>query len=194
MSWVASTGERICEMCAMPFIPVGRRQRFCGSSVQRTGCSYKRRRITADKWRVENPEHYKRLIDDWVKRNPDIVRGYGLKYYHANKESRAEYARRWRENNPKRHKELYAEWAKANTDKIRVKDAKRRAAKLKATPEWADQAQIKEIYTAATRSGMEVDHIVPLKHPLVCGLHVPWNLQLLSKPENSRKNNRFIVA
>jgi|SRR6185369_12518914 len=54
-----------------------------------------------------------------------------------------------------------------------------------ATPLWAYRSTIVEWYRAARRftklTGVEwtVMHEVPLKHPLVCGLHCPDNFQLV---------------
>ena len=63
--------------------------------------------------------------------------------------------------------------------------------KLQATPHWANQEVIKQIYKEATEKGMHVDHIVPLNNPLVCGLHCEFNLQILPATENLRKSNKF---
>lgn len=79
----------------------------------------------------------------------------------------------------------------------RADGAKRRAAKLKATPRWADRKEIAKVYAEAvertreTGVRMEVDHIVPLRGENVCGLHVANNLQVLTRTENSKKGNRF---
>lgn len=40
-------------------------------------------------------------------------------------------------------------------------------------------------------TGLEVDHIIPIKNDLVCGLHVPWNMHYVTRSENARKSNFF---
>ena len=73
----------------------------------------------------------------------------------------------------------------------------RRALKLNATTEWgSDDDAILEIYKVRDRmtelTGIEhhVDHIVPLNHPRVCGLHNKFNLQVIPGVENLKKGNR----
>ena len=83
--------------------------------------------------------------------------------------------------------------------------AKRRAMKKKATPVWADQRYIKDLYANAAEANaifeavgvkpnFEIDHIVPLQHSKVCGLHVEHNLQVLPSHENRTKSNKFEVS
>ena len=79
--------------------------------------------------------------------------------------------------------------------------AKRRALLKKAyREEWLtefDLFAITEIYDISRRrselTGVEhhVDHVVPLQGKTVTGLHVPWNLQVITAAENYRKNNRY---
>lgn len=72
--------------------------------------------------------------------------------------------------------------------------AQRRASKLMATPAWLTPEQkleIKRMYDAAkSKPGFEVDHIIPLKAENMCGLHVPWNLQILDRSSNRSKRNK----
>jgi hypothetical protein len=74
-----------------------------------------------------------------------------------------------------------------------ARTAKYRAKKLDATPSWLSVeqlTQIKQFYVNCPK-GYEVDHIIPLQGENVCGLHVPWNLQLLSVSQNRSKSNKL---
>ncbi len=82
-----------------------------------------------------------------------------------------------------------AKWKKVNRVEYNVYLANKKARIKEATPSWVDFAELKEIYR--NRENAEVDHIIPILHPDVCGLHVPWNLQYLSPLDNNRKNNSF---
>ena len=73
----------------------------------------------------------------------------------------------------------------------------RKEALSRATPSWSNKQAIKAIYLEAKRLTVEtgikheVDHIVPIQHKKVCGLHVVANLQILNRSENARKHSKF---
>lgn len=64
-------------------------------------------------------------------------------------------------------------------------------------PFWASRAELRRIdeeakrLTRSTGVPHEVDHIVPVNHPHVCGLTVPWNLQILTQRENGSKGSTW---
>lgn len=87
-------------------------------------------------------------------------------------------------------------YQKANKPADAAKTRARKARKLQAIPGWADKDAITTLYLKAREwsdilgTELEVDHTVPLKSPLVCGLHTPDNLQLLAASINQSKGNR----
>jgi hypothetical protein len=89
-------------------------------------------------------------------------------------------------------------WRKQNPSQRNALKAAYKASKVKATPSWLNldqKEQIVNFYELAKdcclTTGLlyEVDHIVPLRGKNVCGLHVPWNLQILPVDINRRKSN-----
>ncbi len=63
-------------------------------------------------------------------------------------------------------------------------------ASRKAVPSWVNQREIDCFYKNRPE-GFEIDHIIPINNPNICGLHVPWNLQYLTPEQNRLKGNRF---
>ena len=111
-----------------------------------------------------------------------------------------ENGRKWKAETKERKSEAQRQWYKANQSKINKYSANRRATRLNATPAWltdkhrAEMAAIyKEAVAMEKQTGIlhHVDHIVPLKGENVSGLHVPWNLQILTATENMSKGNRI---
>lgn len=60
----------------------------------------------------------------------------------------------------------------------------------KAMPSWADKDKIREKYMNRPK-GFHVDHIIPIRGDIVCGLHVHYNLQYLLAETNIKKSNSF---
>ena len=135
-----------------------------------TNCASVRSKV----YRDNNQEH----LADYKERTKEARKLYLTKYCNINRDKRLIYSR----NHYLSNKAYY-----------NAKNAKRRATKLKATPNWADLEAIKEIYISCPK-GYHVDHIVPLQSDLVCGLHCEFNLQHLNAHDNLSKGNRFEIC
>ncbi len=84
---------------------------------------------------------------------------------------------------------------KASPGKNAAKSAMARAQRRRAAPPWLtkeQKAEMTRLYVEAACIGYHVDHIYPICRENFSGLHVPWNLQLLSPIENLKKGNRFV--
>lgn len=120
-------------------------------------------------------------------------RAYFESYRAENREKEVERGRIYREENGPEITVRNNKWKKAHPGMVNADTARRRAAKLKAMPKWANPVLVRAFYLEASRCGKEVDHIIPLRSPTVCGLHWEGNLQLLAPSENARKGNSYGV-
>ena len=118
------------------------------------------------------------------------------KYTKANKTMLNASSKRWRENNLEYCRQAGRDYCKKRPDLKNANTAKRRASKKNATLKGFDN-ELKEVYkqckTLQLTSDVKlvVDHIIPLTNLNVCGLHVPWNLQIITEQENLQKHNKF---
>jgi len=156
-----------------------------------TDTSYAKNRKHCKKSCGEKSKHYK------IKRNI-----YFKEY--RKKEKYINYQKKLKENGTlKKYRKKYElsskfifsilKWRKKDNFLIphKIRQAKRRADKLNATPKWANLEKIKEIYKNCPK-GYHVDHYFPLQGENVCGLHVENNLQYLTARQNISKGNKLI--
>ena len=92
-------------------------------------------------------------------------------------------------------------WKENNKVQVRADTKARRRKHRDATPKWLSRKQkseIRQLYqiaitmTQTTGEQYVVDHIVPLRGESVCGLHVPWNLRVITQDENLKKSNKLV--
>lgn len=132
-------------------------------------------------------------------RDPQSWNARSLEWKRRNRRAVSRYARRWRSNNAPAVAAYMRRWKIDNPGRCTAHSVERRARKLGATPIWACKQAIVSVYAEADRRTRKtgvphhVDHVIPLKHPLVCGLHVEFNLQAIPAVDNLRKHNSFAV-
>lgn len=89
-------------------------------------------------------------------------------------------------------------WQSENPERVKARSRRYAMQKRKAAPPWLTEAMwdaMGAMYVEAARLSREtgepreVDHVVPLCGKRVCGLHVPWNLQILTRKENLSKGS-----
>lgn len=121
-------------------------------------------------------------------------------HYEVNKEL---YKKRAKSRPVEEKRKNKSAWKKKNPGLVNGHTALRKKHISLATPKWltSDQIQqIKDVYIQAANlsrsSGIphQVDHIIPLRGKSFSGLHVPWNLQILTAEENQKKNNRLQIG
>lgn len=92
---------------------------------------------------------------------------------------------------------LFAPPIKRRLPKPRMQSTYRDRVVRSRIPAWADRKVIDSMFKKAHQMSVQlgmrfsVDHIVPLNHPLVCGLHCVENLQIISLRENIHKSNNI---
>lgn len=187
-----------CENCGVIFQKKSRQQKYCGSKVEKTGCSWenilkkkKEYSITPKMvaWR-------RKYFKDWNQKTKDNSR---------RKEQKSRAYKKWYEKNKEIIREKSREWRKENIKRI-IHNNKLRSERLKKTEKitFEEFEQIKKdakhhCLICDQKKPLTMDHIIPLSKG---GTTVKSNIQPLCQSCNSRKHNnvekssgqKFMVA
>lgn len=146
------------------------------------------------------------IKEDWAKDNAkrsekpksEASKAAGKRYYEKNKDLVKARANARPKNEVSQYKKKYKE---ANPDLYKALTSVRKRRHRNATPKWISTSQklaMRQLYlqamelTKLTGERYVVDHIIPLISDEVCGLHVPWNLRVITQEENLRKSNKLL--
>lgn len=141
--------------------------------------------------RLINDIHYKKTAAARRQIKSNHISAVNKRWRIDNRDRLIQY----RSTNTEYFRDYRRTYAKRRRDLINAHQAHRRAAKLQATPFWANRESIRMICTKCQElnqtwgTTFEVDHIVPLQGKTVCGLHCEANLQLLDETLNITKKN-----
>jgi hypothetical protein len=113
------------------------------------------------------------------------------------KERAAAVSKLWAERNPDRIKATHRRWYQRNLEHARLQLAIHQATRRRRYVSWANVEAVAAFYAEAallrrtTGRSYVVDHIIPLKHHEVAGLHVETNLRIIERSENARKSSKW---
>lgn len=164
------------------------------------GCQSNQNRASYIKGQAKWQDKARERRREWRKspENVEKNRRACAEWYAADPVRAKEICARWGKANPELKKAADREWRRENLAIANSNSKRYKASRLKATPIWADQIAIRAFYlqaqmlTQSTGVVHHVDHIYPLRSPLVCGLHHEANLRVIPWIENLKKGNRFI--
>ena len=168
-------------------------QKWCKSCAKEYKNNY--RTLYKEEISTQNADYYKR------NREKTIARQKAQRA--KNRTKRSAYEALYHIKNRENINARISDWKHKNPAKLRAYKAKRRAAEIKAAPPWLTKEhweQMEAIYVECIKITKEtgilhhVDHIIPLSGKNVSGLHVPWNLQILTATENLSKSNRLVLT
>lgn len=150
---------------------------------------------------LKNKEKINQKAKEYYQKNRDKIKEQVSQYYQENKEARDEYREEYRKANPAKEKVWKKRCAERNPETFKRRQDKRRSLLKHARPAWLSEfdlfvireaKSLAKVRTKVTGIDWHTDHIVPIVSDIVCGLDVPWNIQVIPAKENLKKSNNFI--
>jgi len=146
------------------------------------------------------------MKEDWAidnekrkgKPKSEAAKAAGRRYYEKNREAVIARAAGRPHEEVCGYKQKYKV---ANPELYKALNSVRKRRHKDATPPWVtpeQKLQMRQMYLEAQRltkltgERYVVDHVVPLINDVVCGLHVPWNLRVMTQEENLKKSNKLL--